>query len=141
MRSMLYGACIAIGSIEDIETLQVTHVSFVALQLRRFIDLCHQMRELKHHYSVVWSEGVQHIKIKSNKQYKWEIPIHTTYGMTELGSQMFTTPPLSNLKTLQSSGSILDGWKVRFSEYSEIQVKGPALFFGICAWKKSRSLS
>ena len=58
------------------------------------------------------------------------IPIHTTYGMTELGSQMFTTPPLSNLKTLQSSGSILDGWKVRFSEYSEIQVKGPALFLG-----------
>ena len=43
---------------------------------------------------------------------------------------MFTTPPLSNLKTLQSSGSILDGWKVRFSEYSEIQVKGPALFLG-----------
>ena len=37
IRSMLYGACIAIGSIEDIGFLQVTHVSFVALQLRRFI--------------------------------------------------------------------------------------------------------
>ena len=130
IRSMLYGACIAVGSIEDIGILHVTHVSFVALQLRRFIDLCHRSEVLKTSLQCCLVGGGPTHQNQIQQAVQMGIPIHTTYGMTELGSQMFTTPPLSNLKTLQSSGSILEGWKVRFSEYSEIQVKGPALFLG-----------
>ena len=130
IRSMLYGACIAIGSIEHIGILRVTHVSFVDLQLRRFMHLCRQKEELKTSLLCCLVGGGPTQKNQIQKAVKMGIPIHTTYGMTELGSQMFTTPPNSNLKTLRSSGSILHGWKVRFSKHSEIQVKGPALFLG-----------
>ena len=58
------------------------------------------------------------------------IPIHTTYGMTELGSQMSTTPIGGTDQQLLSSGSPLVGWNIRFSDIGEIQVKGPALFLG-----------
>ena len=130
IRSMLYGACIAIGSIEDIRSLGVTHVSFVALQLRRFMDLCHHKEELKTSLLCCLVGGGPTHQNQIQQAVQMGIPIHTTYGMTELGSQMFTTPPDSNLKILRSSGYILHGWKVRCSEYSEIQVKGPALFLG-----------
>ena len=130
IRSMLHGACVAIGSIEYIDVLQVTHVSFVDIQLRRFMDLCRQKEELKTSLLCCLVGGGPTHQNQIQRAVQMGIPIHTTYGMTELGSQMFTTTPTSNITFLRSSGSILHGWKVRFSDHSEIQVKGPALFLG-----------
>tara|TARA_B100001093_G_scaffold351409_1_gene335901 strand:- start:1030 stop:1596 length:567 start_codon:yes stop_codon:yes gene_type:complete len=50
--------------------------------------------------------------------------------MTELGSQLSTTPPKSSLQILESAGIPLGDWRIRLSPEKEIQVQGSPLFLG-----------
>ena len=64
------------------------------------------------------------------RSHRQAIPIHTTYGMTELGSQLTTTPPTSDLDMLKSAGEPLGDWRIQLSEHHEIKVQGSPLFLG-----------
>ena len=60
-------------------------------------------------------------------------PIHTSYGLTEMASQVTTTPPGATQKELHASGRPLPHREVGISGEGEILVRGETLFAGYVA--------
>ena len=58
------------------------------------------------------------------------VPVHTTYGCTEMASQVTTTPPEASREQLQTAGRVLPHREVCIAETGEILVRGPVLFQG-----------
>jgi O-succinylbenzoic acid--CoA ligase len=59
-----------------------------------------------------------------------DLPIHTTYGSTEMSSQITTTPPQVQPKKLFTAGRLLKYRELTLNYDGEIMVKGPTLFKG-----------
>lgn len=62
--------------------------------------------------------------------YRIGLPIHTSYGSTEMASQVATTAPGASLEELETSGRILPHREVRISGDGEILVRGRTRFAG-----------
>jgi len=105
---------------------RITHLSVVATQLD---DLLQRDPNLSSLLGVLVGGGTIPSKLVE-RAHQRSIPIHTTYGMTELGSQLTTTPPHANLDVLQSAGKPLGDWRIQLSSNDEIKVQGSALFLG-----------
>ena len=105
---------------------QITHLSVVATQLHDLLQGDHNLSSL---IGVLVGGGTIPSKLVQ-RSHQRSIPIHTTYGMTELGSQLSTTPPKSSLQILESAGIPLGDWRIRLSPEKEIQVQGSPLFLG-----------
>ena len=105
---------------------QITHLSVVATQLHDILQEDHDLRSL---IGVLVGGGTIPSKLVQ-RSHQRTIPIHTTYGMTELGSQLCTTPPKSSLQMLKSAGIPLGDWRIQISPEKEIQVQGSPLFLG-----------
>ena len=58
------------------------------------------------------------------------LPLHTSYGLTEMASQVTTTPPGASLEELRTAGRVLPDREVSISERGEILVRGETLFAG-----------
>ena len=58
------------------------------------------------------------------------LPLHTSYGLTEMASQVTTTPPGASGKQLRTAGRALPHREVRVSGDGEILVRGRTLFAG-----------
>ena len=58
------------------------------------------------------------------------LPIHTSYGLTEMASQVTTTPPGASPGELRTAGRVLPGREVSISGGGEILVRGETLFAG-----------
>jgi len=58
------------------------------------------------------------------------LPIHTSYGLTEMASQVTTTPPGASREVLHTSGRLLPHREISISNDGEILVKGRTLFSG-----------
>jgi o-succinylbenzoate---CoA ligase len=58
------------------------------------------------------------------------LPVHTSYGLTEMASQVTTTPPGATRKELHTSGRPLPHREVGISGDGEILVRGETLFAG-----------
>lgn len=58
------------------------------------------------------------------------LPVHTSYGLTEMASQVTTTPPGATAAVLQSSGRVLPYREVRLAADGEIWVRGETRFLG-----------
>ena len=59
-----------------------------------------------------------------------ELPIHTSYGLTEMASQVTTTPPGASPAELRTSGRPLPHRELAISGDGEILVRGRTLFAG-----------
>jgi O-succinylbenzoic acid--CoA ligase len=59
-----------------------------------------------------------------------KLPIHTSYGLTEMASQVTATPPGASREELRTSGRPLPHREVSVSDDGEILVKGETLFAG-----------
>lgn len=105
---------------------RITHLSVVTIQLSDLLQEHHTLNSLT---GVLVGGGTIPSKL-IERSHQRSIPIHTTYGMTELGSQLTTTPPQSSLKMLQSAGKPLGDWRIQLSSDQEIQVQGSPLFLG-----------
>jgi O-succinylbenzoic acid--CoA ligase len=57
-------------------------------------------------------------------------PIHTSYGLTEMASQVTATPPAASRETLRTSGRPLPHRELSISDDGEILVRGETLFAG-----------
>lgn len=104
----------------------ITHLSLVATQLHDLLQDTHDLSSLK---AILVGGGTIPSKL-IEKSKTIHLPIHTTYGMTELGSQLSTTPPNATLSTLQSAGYLLGDWQLRIDEDEQIFVQGSPLFLG-----------
>ena len=123
------GTVIARSSKQPLETAikekHITHLSVVSTQLSRIIPH-YPFSTLK--AILVGGGPIPPDLIKMSVERA--LPIHTTYGMTELSSQCTTTIPNAPLAALLSAGAPLGDWEVLISERGEILVKGSSLFLG-----------
>jgi o-succinylbenzoate---CoA ligase len=58
------------------------------------------------------------------------LPIHTSYGLTEMASQVTATPPGASREELRTSGRPLPHREISVSDDGEILVRGETLFAG-----------
>ncbi|MEC7983947.1 MAG: 2-succinylbenzoate--CoA ligase [Myxococcota bacterium] len=132
-RCLLAGATMVIRSsnslARDVLRYDITHLSLVSTQLYRM---------LSEHDSAIPSLKAVLVgggPIPSTLiERAGHLPLHTTYGMTELGSQLCTTPPNASREMLRSAGRPLHGWEICISSAGEIWARGAPLFMGY--WKE-----
>jgi O-succinylbenzoic acid--CoA ligase len=108
----------------SLNRLEVTHLSVVTTQLQRL--LAEEAFPSKHLKAVLLggSSFDENLIVEARKR---GVPVHTTYGLTEMASQVTTSamkdPP-------STSGRVLVGRELKVSESGEILVRGETLCEG-----------
>ena len=133
-RSIISGGTIVIPDkkldlFDNIKKFNITHVSLVPTQLLQIIENVKPINILKNLQAILIGgsyvpSGLIKFCIEN------ELPIFTTYGSTEMSSQITTTPPNEKSDKLYTSGRILKYRKMKIKEDDEILVKGETLFKG-----------
>ena len=117
-------------SVEDaIVRMNVTHVSLVPRQLYRLLEL-EQGREALRKLKAVLVGGGAIPEAMIREADRLSLPIFTTYGLTEMTSQVATTRKGDPLDRLLTSGKPLLPDTVRIDTDGEILVRGDTLFLG-----------
>lgn len=132
-RTLLSGAAVVIPDktqnvMEVIEQLQVTHLSLVPTQLHRLLDSneCSPGSKLP----TIIIGGAKMPPALARRAMDASLPIHTSYGLTEMASQVTTTPLGATLEELTTSGKLLSHRELMISNDGEILVRGKTLFRG-----------
>ena len=130
-RCLLAGATIALPEPEAplgeaIVALGATHVSLVSTQLLRLLRGEADLRELK---AVLLGGGPIPAGLV-DEAFARGLPIHTSYGLTEMASQVTATPPGVSPGELRTAGRVLPRREVSVSGEGEILVRGETLFAG-----------
>lgn len=133
-RCLAGGATVAIpGHDEDIPEAsvkyRVTHLSLVATQLFRLMQLGSGLNALRKTKAILLGgSAIPESLIRTAIDNR--LPIYTTYGMTEMASQITTTRPNDSVEALLTSGRPLDPNAVKLAADGEILVRGECLFKG-----------
>ena len=141
-RCLLAGATVALPQPgtslgESIANLGATHVSLVSTQLSRLLREGADLGRLK---AVLMGGGPVQPSLVDEALARG-LPLHTSYGLTEMASQVTTTPPDASLEELRTAGRVLPSREVSISERGEILVRGETLFAGYVEGEESdRSL-
>ena len=130
-RCLLAGATIALPEPgthlgEAIASFGATHVSLVATQLSRLLREDAHLSGLK---AVLLGGGPVPASLVDDALSRG-LPAHTSYGLTEMASQVTTTPPGAAPEELRSAGRVLPHREISISEEGEIVVRGETLFAG-----------
>ena len=133
-RCLLAGAAISLPEPDvpldrSITELGITHVSLVATQLRRLLEAGMETGNLK---AALLGGGPIPESLLQEPVGRG-IPVHTSYGLTEMASQVTTTPAGAALEELRTSGRALPHREVSVSAVGEIMVRGKTLFAGYVA--------
>jgi len=142
-RTILSGATIVIPdadeSLDDaIIRYKISHCSLVPTQLYRLLQsdkLGEITKSLK--ALLIGGGSVPHNLLE--KSIEAGLPVHTTYGLTELGSQVTTTPAVADIQLLKTSGKILKYRELKIADDGEILLKGDTLFKGYVTENKIKS--
>lgn len=109
---------------------RITHVSLVATQLRRLLD---------GPLSDAWFRNLQAVLLGGGpipesdlrRAHAIGLPIHVSYGSTEMTSQVTTSPPGASIEELvRSSGRLLAYRDLRVGPGGELFVRGATRFLG-----------
>ena len=114
---------------ETIEKYKVTHVSLVATQLYRLLNENRNSIALARLKAILLG-GSAIPQSLIRQAVELNLPIYTSYGSTEMSSQITTTPPKADVESLLTSGKLLNYRELKFSPDEEILVKGKTLFQG-----------
>jgi O-succinylbenzoic acid--CoA ligase len=130
-RCLLAGAAVALPEPDaplggSIRGLRVTHVSLVSTQLLRLLREDTKLGGLK----AVLMGGGPIPEDLVDEALARGLPVHTSYGLTEMASQVTTTPPGASRERLRTAGRVLPRREVRVSGEGEILVRGETLFAG-----------
>ena len=130
-RCLLAGAAMALPDAESrlsasVSKLGATHVSLVPTQLLRLLREEAGLPGLK---AVLMGGGPIPPSLVDEALARG-LPIHTSYGLTEMSSQVTTTPPGASTGQLRTAGRVLPRRRVRVSGSGEILVRGETLFAG-----------
>ncbi len=133
-RAIISGGAIAISTKKEplyisIKKMNISHVSLVPTQLYRIIKSNIKLDILKNLKAILLGGAPAREKlVKTAKDM--DFPIFTTYGSTEMASQITTTKPYDTLKHLLTSGKILPYRELKIADDGEIMVRGKTLFKG-----------
>jgi O-succinylbenzoic acid--CoA ligase len=133
-RCLIAGAAVVVPERDEpfeqaIEQHSVTHLSVVPTQLKRMLsnpqanDLLRNLKAV-----LVGGGGVDEKLIR--EAFDTGLKLHTSYGLTEMASQVTTTSPGESLPGLLSSGKALRHREIMVSDSGEILVKGETRFEG-----------
>ena len=130
-RSVLAGATIVIDTRsvslgQKIVDNQVTHLSVVATQLKRM--LAEPLAGLRLKCVLLGGSALPTDVI--GRGFDLGLPLRTTYGLTEMASQVTTTPEACSPHQRNSAGVPLPYREVAISSEGEILVRGETLFAG-----------
>ncbi|MFP6598739.1 MAG: o-succinylbenzoate--CoA ligase [Candidatus Hydrogenedentota bacterium] len=118
------------SSLEDtLDSQSVSHISLVSTQLYRLLRDDGATRKLSSMKAVLMGGSAMPTGVV-NSAFEAGIPIHTSFGMTEMATQITTTPPGATPEQLRTSGQSLIKDNCRINSEGEIQVKGPTRFLG-----------
>jgi o-succinylbenzoate---CoA ligase len=128
-RCLLAGATLALpepGAPLGEAIAGATHVSLVSTQLLRLLREDFDPRELK---AILLGGGPIPPPLVDEAAGRG-LPIHTSYGLTEMASQVTATPPGASREELHTSGRPLPHREISISDDGEILVRGETLFTG-----------
>jgi O-succinylbenzoic acid--CoA ligase len=117
---------------ESIAALSATHVSLVSTQLLRLLREGADLSALE---AVLMGGGPVPASLVDEAVARG-LPVHTSYGLTEMASQVTTTPPGASPEVLHTSGRVLPHREVSISGEGEILVRGETLFAGYVEGEK-----
>jgi O-succinylbenzoic acid--CoA ligase len=132
-RSLISGGALAIGKPDEMVAhsllnFPLTHLSLVPTQLYRLLadqESSARLRMLK----AVLLGGSSAPKSLIEDALRQDISLYLSYGSTEMGSQIATTPePIRSME--QNSGKILPYRELTVAKDGELLVKGACLFQG-----------
>lgn len=130
-RCLSSGATICVSEeknlVEAISEFQPTHLSLVSTQLHRVLE---QWKARPSILKAVLLGGSAIPAALIEKAYTLGLPLFTSYGSTEMASQVTTTRPNDSLERLLSSGRLLIYRNLRIDKTGEILVRGDTLFKG-----------
>jgi O-succinylbenzoic acid--CoA ligase len=128
-RCLLAGATVALpepGAPLGEAVAGATHVSLVSTQLLRLLREDFDPGELK---AILLGGGPIPPPLIDEAASRG-LPIYTSYGLTEMASQVTATPPGASREELRTSGRPLPHREVAISGRGEILVRGETLFAG-----------
>jgi O-succinylbenzoic acid--CoA ligase len=105
----------------------ITHLSLVPTQLRRLLE-AQPTAPPSTKAVLLGGSAIPPELLDRATASGW--PVHTTYGMTEMTSQVTTTSPGASREQLRSAGRVLPHRELRIADDGEILVRGPTLFQG-----------
>ena len=106
----------------------ITHLSLVATQLDRLLNEGLSPQTIRQLEAVLVGGGPTASSLIA-KACDAGLPVHTTYGLTEMTSQVTTTGPEDRRDRIFTSGKVLDHRDFKV-ENGQILVKGKTLFKG-----------
>ncbi|MBT4361512.1 MAG: o-succinylbenzoate--CoA ligase [Candidatus Marinimicrobia bacterium] len=133
-RTGLTGAALIIpeeknSMLEVIDKYGITHISLVATQFQRLLNdeqgpmILQGMKAILLGGSAISTTLIQ-------KALDHHLPIHVSYGSTEMASQITTTARHNRKSALENSGKVLPGRDLIISHEGEILTKGETLAQG-----------
>jgi o-succinylbenzoate---CoA ligase len=130
-RCLLAGATVALPEPgaplgKTITECGVTHLSLVSTQLLRLLREDFEPGGLK---AILLGGGPIPPSLVDEAMRR-RLPIHTSYGLTEMASQVTATPPEASREELHTSGRPLPHREISISDSGEILVRGETLFSG-----------
>ncbi len=133
-RTMLGGAAVVLmddttNPALTIKEQAVTHLSLVPTQLLRLLE-ANIPEEARSQVRAVLIGGgpTPHELIRQAREAGW--PVFTTYGLTEMSSQVTTSAPGAPVGKLHTAGRLLPYRELKISADGEILVRGQTLFLG-----------
>ena len=133
MRCVLAGATVVqaasdIPLAEAVADHAVTHISLVPTQLQRLLQALPADTPTMLQTILLGGGALPPALI--DEALDAGLPVHTTYGMTEMASQVTTTPPAAPRAQLRTAGPVLPHRELRIADDGEILVRGATLFQG-----------
>lgn len=133
-RAIAGGGAVGISTPETplaaaISTLGVTHISLVATQLFRLLQTESNIPLLQKMTAILLG-GSAIPKQLIAESIRLKLPIHTSYGSTEMSSQITATPQNADAAALSTSGKLLNFRELHIETDGEICVGGKTLFRG-----------
>lgn len=130
-RCLLSGATIALPEPDArlgraIAETGASHVSLVATQLRHLLDEEADLGSLK---AILLGASAMPEALLDEAHTRG-LPVHASYGLTEMTSQATTTRPGASREELRTSGEALRYREVKVAPDGEVLVRGETLFAG-----------
>jgi len=134
VRTIVGGATVVIPAqrhdlATTITTHSITHVSLVSTQLIRLLQ-DEQGRNALQQLKAILLGGSAMPRAALDEAYALGLPIHISYGLTEMGSQVATTPRTVPADKRYTSGRVLPHRELQIDNDGQILVRGETRFAG-----------
>lgn len=115
---------------DSIALHDITHLSLVSTQLRRLLSSTefHALKQRRLKAVLLGGSGMPSELIRQSVERG--LPIHTSYGLSEMASQVTTTASNATVEQLHTSGRLLPHRQLRIALSGEIEVRGETRFAG-----------